>query len=111
MHKTLDDFSKSLAGSMSRRSAFLKLLAGAGAFGFLGLRKTKAGTSKPPKLVFPKNPALCESYCLTYADEVYLECAFNNPKQASQCFSEQNVAYLDCMYECECSTSKTCVLG
>jgi hypothetical protein len=98
MNKTLDDFAKGLASGMSRRSAFLKLLGGAGALGFLSLRQAKAG-AKLPKLKFPKDPAQCESFCLNYADEVYLECAFGSKKE-NACFELQNLTYLECTYEC-----------
>ncbi|HEV3332304.1 MAG TPA: hypothetical protein VG096_15045 [Bryobacteraceae bacterium] len=93
MNKTIDDFSKSLAGGMSRRGAFLKLLGGAGVLGFLGVQKAKASE-------FPKNKALCSSYCLNLADEEYLFCMLCNPKDQNECFEQQNIDYLKCAYEC-----------
>jgi hypothetical protein len=95
MNKTIDNFSKSLAGGMSRRGAFLKLLGGVGVLGFLGVQKAKAVTS-----IFPKNKALCSSYCLNYADEIYLLCMFKDPKDQNECFELQNITYFECAFEC-----------
>ena len=97
MNLKLDDLSKRLAGGMSRRGAFLKILGGAGALGFLGLRKAVGQT----KIVFPSNPANCESFCLNYASELYDKCFLSKPKNPSTCFQLLNEEYLTCMYECE----------
>jgi hypothetical protein len=102
MNKTLDDFAKGLAGGMSRRSAFLKVLGGAGVLGFLGLRQAKAGAVPLPHK-FPLNPAQCGSFCLNYADEVYLECVLGSGKE-NACFQLQNLTYFECTLKC---TSRT----
>ena len=85
MNQPTDDFFKNLAGGMSRRKAFLKFLAGAGALGFLSLRSAKAG--EKGKCEYPKLPWFppgghCIDICLGWSGEVYdrcLECGGRSP--------------------------------
>ena len=87
MNKTLDDFSKNLAGSMSRRKAFWKFLAGAGVVGFLGTRKAKAGLPPPA----PTPP------CVQVAAEAYACCLARGQKQ-SYCWDVvMPCAYAECI--------------
>jgi hypothetical protein len=95
MNHTTDELSKNLAGGMSRRKAFLKFLGGAGALGFLGLRKAKAGNSG-------KYPALPPTVagCLNFAGIVYDECLFFGGNY-NCCFEELTIAYDYCFEACE----------
>jgi hypothetical protein len=109
MNKTLDDFSKNLAGGMSRRRAFLKLLAGTGAFGFLGARRAKAGAKLPKFPPFPKDTASCGSVCLNWAGEVYDLCLLSHPKDSNFCFSDVlGPAYDECVFACTHQEADEC---
>jgi len=115
MNRTSDDFSKNLAGGMSRRKAFLKFLGGAGALGFLGLRKAKAGgtgvTNTYPK--FPSNPAQCGPFCLNYAGVVYNECIAHHGNPSFCFYDVLGPVYDECVIECEYSPKECveCVTG
>ena len=99
--KALDDFAKNLATGISRRKAFFTFLGGAGALGFLGLRKAKAGIPILPLPPFPKNTALCGSVCLNWAGEVYDLCMLFGAKKFSVCFSDvMGPAYDECTFCC-----------
>jgi len=92
MNNTLDDFSRNLAGGMSRRKAFMKFLAGAGALGFLGSRTAKAGNAVPP--------SECPARCLTVAATTYQHC-LNHEGTTEACYDRLMRTYQCCLRACE----------
>ena len=95
MNRTSDDFSKSLASGMSRRKAFMKFLGGAGALGFLGLKKAKA----TPKLNWPPFPPTVAG-CLNWAGELYNECILCGGTYSCCFYDVMTIAYDECLIAC-----------
>ena len=95
MYQKTDDFSKSLASGMSRRKAFLKFLGGAGALGFLGLKKAKAGVNNWPP--FPPTVA----GCLNWAGEIYNECILCGGCYSTCFYDCMTIAYDECLIACQ----------
>jgi len=98
MYEKTDDFSRSLASGMSRRKAFLKFLGGAGALGFLGLKKAKAGAlagyNCPP---FPPTVA----GCLNWAGGIYDQCIYRCGDFSFCFYDVLGYAYDECFEYCE----------
>ena len=95
MYEKTDDFSRSLASGMSRRKAFLKFLGGAGALGFLGVRKAKAFNYN-----FPPYPPTVAG-CLNWAGGIYDQCIYFCG-DFSYCFYDVlGWAYNECFEFCE----------
>ena len=99
MKKAFDDFSKNLASGMSRRNAFVRLLTGAGALGFLSSRKVKAQKGS------------CGPGCLQVASLDYLAC-IEGGGTGRECFTEVlSPAYFCCVEECEGISISACDVG
>lgn len=103
MNNKLDDFSRDLATGMSRRSAFLKFLGGAGALGFLGLGAGLQKSEAAP------TQAQCVNACLILADELYdicqIECDIHTGYKVTACFNAcftgvDEFGYAVCAFRC-----------
>jgi hypothetical protein len=92
MSKSVDDFSKNLASGMSRRGAFWRLLAGVGALGFLGVA--------PQKAIADKRVSDCVNYCVTLADEAYMDCIFDGGTEDYCFYDVRGAAYVCCAQNC-----------
>jgi len=102
MNKTLDVLSKNLASGMSRRKAFTKFLAGAGALGFLLTGKASAKKAKAIPV-----PAYCIPECMAYAEQAY-QCCLDYGGTSTECFDDALMnAYQCCLTEC----SEAAVIG